>query len=273
MQVFVELVLIENLIIDYLLLKATFVLNRLHAKKGRLFLSAFLGALLALIYPLTTKVLPLNVIIKLLSGIVVVGVSHKFTSKKQFYQCFLTFVVVTICAGGAIVALYDLTGRFGGDFAGVLTVIPVGVAINICASVIRFLVRKQEKEREYKCCKLAFSKREIDCVGFYDTGNFLTVDGYPAVVLSRRTALKALGIEEYRKAKKVLVKTATGENCLTAVKSLRLEIYDGDEPNIYNNVWVIVSSVAVGSGFDLILHPSLKKEGEDNGISTIKKVG
>ena len=52
MIVYIEYVLIDNFIIDYLMLKATFNLTGMPVKKRRLFLCAFLGAAIALMYPL-----------------------------------------------------------------------------------------------------------------------------------------------------------------------------------------------------------------------------
>ena len=69
MKVYIEYVLIDNFVIDYLLLKATFAVTGYPYSKGRLFLCAFLGSLFALLYPLIPVGEPFITISKILFGL------------------------------------------------------------------------------------------------------------------------------------------------------------------------------------------------------------
>ena len=82
MTVYVEYVIINNLIIDYMMLKATFSLTRTEYRKRRLFICAFLGALISLIYPLIEAHFLILTSVKVLSGVLIVLLANNYKKVK-----------------------------------------------------------------------------------------------------------------------------------------------------------------------------------------------
>ena len=100
MTVYIEYVLIDNLVIDFLLLKATFALTSIDYKRGRLFLCAFLGAIIALIYPLI-HIKIVSTLIKVLSGFLLTALAVKYKNKKSYFintAIFFTFTFLIVDA-------------------------------------------------------------------------------------------------------------------------------------------------------------------------------
>ena len=66
MTVYIEYAILDNFVIDWILLKATLSLTGRTAKKGRLFICSFIGAIFALITPLVYFNLVLSFFVKVL---------------------------------------------------------------------------------------------------------------------------------------------------------------------------------------------------------------
>ena len=82
MTVYIEYVLIDNFVIDYLLLKTTFSLARAKVKRGRLAVCATLGAAISLFYPLIEGVLAVSIPLKFCVGLLLVSLARKHQSLK-----------------------------------------------------------------------------------------------------------------------------------------------------------------------------------------------
>ena len=84
MTVYIEYVLINNFIIDFFLLKTTFLLSGKSAKIYRLILASIFGSVVALIYPLVNLSPILTALFKLLVGIMLLVISKNYSEKKEF---------------------------------------------------------------------------------------------------------------------------------------------------------------------------------------------
>ena len=125
MTVYVEYVLIDNLVIDYLLLKATFALTGINYARGRLFVCAFFGAIVALVYPLITNK-ALSLIIKVLTGFLITLLAVKYRSKKEYCVNTALFFCLTFLSGGAFIGVCSILGiDYSSEFSIAVMILPV----------------------------------------------------------------------------------------------------------------------------------------------------
>ena len=110
MEVYVEYVIIDNLIIDFLLLKLSTKTVQVRSSLIRLLLSSVIGTVVAVIMPLFTLNNVLQVMVKLLLSITMCLISAKTDSLKKHIVNFLFFVFYTFLLGGAIIALFYFAG-------------------------------------------------------------------------------------------------------------------------------------------------------------------
>ena len=140
MIVYIEYVLIDNFVIDYLMLKATFTTTGKRYKKGRLFLCAFLGAIIALVFPLIKVHSVILIAIKVLSGILIILISNDYQKKKDFYVHALLFFWYTFLTGGVIIGVFNILGlNYSSEISIALMVIPVYFVLSACIHVIKFI--------------------------------------------------------------------------------------------------------------------------------------
>ena len=134
MVVYIELVLFDNFVIDYILLYVTARTLNMSIKKLRLSLGAFLGAVLAAVMPIIMFAEPIMLVIKIAAGAIIVLIGCAKGTFKKYLLCYLLFICYTFAAGGAIIGIILL---FNGDIYSAATLnynfgVPAGV---ICAAV------------------------------------------------------------------------------------------------------------------------------------------
>ena len=272
MTVYIEYVIIDNVVIDYLMLKATFALTGIRSSRGRLFLCSFFGAAVALIYPLIESVTAISVVLKILSGLLIVCLAAKYNTVKSYYINAVVFFCFTFLTGGAIIGVFSILSiPYSAELSVALMAIPAYFIIRAVSEVLKFVYRRKDVVKLTYKLDLTLLGRVVPAVGFLDTGNAL-YDGDNAVIVTDKKFFLALAGDNLikLKLKKLTVKTvlSSGENF--AVSLDELKIYIEDKVNIYNNVTLLVVSKGVGEGYDVILHPALFRSSYDE--SLVEKV-
>lgn len=261
MAVYIEYVLIDNFVIDYLLLKATFTLTGNGYKKGRLFLCAILGGIFALVYPLINTHAILITLIKILFGILLMLLATNYRSAKNFYVNTLVFFAMTFLTGGAVIGIYSLLGLdYSKEYSIALMVLPVFLLIQGLTAVVKHIYRRKDIAILIFDCEIAVGESKLKVKGFTDTGNGLYDGDSPVIICGKKTIKKLFsGLKEIPKIYRLNFSTVSGKDDMLAVKLKYLKIYSGEQMNIFNNVTLCVAKSSVGNDYDVILHPALKE--------------
>ena len=259
MVVFIEYVVVDNLIIDYLMLKATFILTGAPLKKRRLFLCSILGAVVSLVYPLLSHLTILQTIVKILSGLLIVLLANQYKSLKSYYVNTVIFFCFTFITGGAILGVFSLFNiEPSGEISVALMVIPVYLILRGLTQVVHyFFSRSTMASFTYKVKVKARDKITV-WRGFLDTGNNLYDGDRPVVVCDKRVFMAILGDNVAKvKMKKLDLITASGKSRNFSFELDELILYLDGKENKFNNVTLCVSKQNCGDDFDIILHPQL----------------
>ena len=273
MTIYIEYVLIDNFLIDYMLLKATFFTTGIAVKKRRLFLCAFLGALVALFYPVLREYYILQTLFKIVSGILIVLLSAKFKNKKAFFINALLFFTYTFITGGAIIGIYNLFNiDYAKEFSIAIMFLPVYVLLKGIREVFLYLYKRKNIMSLTVKTEIAYANKKLILNGFYDTGNGVYNGNSPVIFCEKEIFFKLLE-EKLLKAKleKIFINTVSGKTENLAVKLDSVKIYNRDELNIYNNVTLCAIN-KVGDDYELILHPALMEESQNEDDRKIKKI-
>lgn len=274
MTVYIEYVLIDNFIIDYLLLKATFSTTGIAVKKSRLFLCALFGGIVALLFPLLENFYLLQTLLKILSGLLIVLLAVKSKSIRGYVINTTVFFSYTFITGGAILGVYNLLGiNYSTEFSVVTIVIPVYFLLKGFICVVKYLYRRKDIASLKTKVQMVFRGREIVASGFYDTGNGVYDGDSPVIFCEKGAFFRLIGDALLEcKLKKIPINTVSGQVENFAVKLDVLKIYNKDEPNIYNNV-TLCAVKSVGEGYEVILHPALmENSNEVESVFKIKKI-
>ena len=261
MTVYIEYVIIDNLIIDFLILKATFSLTKISYGKRRLFLCSLLGSIIALVYPLLEIEKVILTIVKIFSGLLLLLLANDYKNFKTFYVNSIVFFLLVFLTGGAVIGIYNIFNiPLAQETSVAFVILPVYLVIKGVIEFASFIYKKKEVVCFTYDIELKVFGESQKAKGFLDTGNCSFDNGQPIIFCNQSFAKKLLK-ENIAKVKftKILITTATGENQNFSFPIDELILYKGDKAHIYKNIMVCIAK-GLSQNYDIILHPSLFKE-------------
>ena len=183
MTVYVEIVIFNNLCIDCLLGVTTSICKRRKIKKLRQLLSAIIGSMFAVVYPLMPTVA--QILVRLLLAFLLVAIIDKYNSVKDYLVSVGVYVALTYVLGGFV---YGISNLVGVDIRSYFVLGILMLSILILETIIWFVMKqKPQEKRHIYDIKIKFKNQYYVFKGFYDSGNTLTdpLTNMPVVILSK----------------------------------------------------------------------------------------
>ena len=189
MNVYLEYVVLDNLVVDTLLLWAVALTLRLQYKWWRLVLGGVVGAACAVVSALTSGFWLYLVKTACLIAMCVTAVGF---GKKLFWHILLT-VAYTFVLGGAIIGLFNL---FKVDYLSAdgqfyqmkvplfVYVLAVALTAFLCYSIVVY-VKTARKSASYRVKAVVELDKSYTVDGFCDSGNSLSHDGVPVCFVTK----------------------------------------------------------------------------------------
>lgn len=248
MEIYLDILLLENLVINYLILSVTAKFSRLKVSSLRLFAGSIVGALYVVFIILQPGIkVYYSAFAKILLSIFIVAITFSPRKVLSFIKTLVMFYISTFIFAGAALAFLFFNQQGGFVKNGIVYVfgqsewslmvfsfITVGIIIKIFLEVIQ---SKLIKERLLVPVKIAFDNRMIDLSALIDTGNSLKdpLTNIPVMVVEFNALQELLPIE---------------------IKS----IFENSQEDDLNSVTSIISTSKWFSRFRLIPFSSLGKE-------------
>ena len=192
MVVYVDVLIVLNLYVNYFLIRATAMLMRRVCSRKRCVLSAFVGALGALVILLPELPFWGVVIFKIALGALVVFITFGKQKPADFAICALFFLVVSFAFAGVMMALWLFAAPLGmvwsngiAYFNIPISAIAAFTAAAYCAiRLVRYFADKRLHCNRICAVKIASGGCEITLRGLCDTGNELCdlFSGKPVVM-------------------------------------------------------------------------------------------
>lgn len=258
MSVYVELVIFNNLAIDFLLIVATQIVRRRRIRKLRVSFAVLLGAAVATLYPLAPVGVQIAVKICLAPIMTAIfdtyslskrkctnfrknkndvkcekDVDNSFSAKgrsanlnlkilgvKEYVKSLVVFVIATYAVGGITFGLSYLCGVDVKSYAAFGLVACAIATTLICARVLR---KKRSSDASTLTTNISVDGRKIALTGLCDSGNTLVdgVSGLPVIILSAN-AEKQLGKTDIEGFLSVV--TVSGESNMPITKLQDVEV-------------------------------------------------
>lgn len=272
MTVYIEYVLIDNFVIDYMLIKASLVTLNLRVSKIRLFLCSILGSGFALLFVFLDFNGLVNFIIKILFGLILVSISAPKLSAKKLYVLFLTFIIYTFLLGGAIIAVFTaLKLDYSSEISIALMIIPCYVVLGLIKSVVKFLYNRKDAVNLIFDIDVNLGKISIKERGFLDTGNGAYFLNMP-IIFCRLSVFSKL-LSDIKNANKIIdvkVSSIGGEKLTKGVVLDSVKIKNKESEKTITGVVLAVFNKEFSVDYGVILHPSLMENFYEKDISKTK---
>ena len=202
MVLYVDILIILNLFIDYFLLLSSAVLLKQNAKKLRLILASILGSLSSLFIFLPTLPPVFMVLVKLMIGFCLVLIAFGYKTKIVFIKNVLLFFAENLIFIGIMFFLWMFASPPGMLWKNGVTYMPISPTILILGSIIayfvtcliNFIMSKRIECKKICSIIIEFNSKTVKINALYDTGNCLTepFSGKPVCVCEYDSVFKIL---------------------------------------------------------------------------------
>lgn len=230
MTVYIEYAILDNLVIDYLLLKGSVRFVRLKYREIFLFLAAAVGAAFAVAFPLFDIAEIYEFLLKILCAALMCLIAAKHRGFGGYFLHFNVFLLFSFVLGGTAYGALNLFGiNYDVQAYYQAKAIPVGITL-VIAYVFFIIVKRFTKKivdgAITACglidCEIVIKGLAFKVKAFYDSGNFLEdkKTGLPVVIADKRTFEKISG--------KVVVVKRGDISVLSAGSRFYLPIYKID---------------------------------------------
>ena len=198
MTIYLDIVFLENLLMNYIIIFATGVVVREDIKRIRIFLSSSIGAIYTIVMYLNIIPIYSNIIMKLILSLAIVYIAFKPRTLKKFIKDVIIFYLVSFVFGGCVFALmYFLqpqmaqirNGVFVGSYpfkVGIIGAIIAFAIIQISFKIVKTKLSKRDIIYEVKI----FINDNSTCIkALLDTGNLLKdpITGFPVIVVEHKS--------------------------------------------------------------------------------------
>lgn len=194
MTIYIDIVIIENLIMNYIILCATAIISKTEIKQIRIILASLIGATYVIMSYVVNVQIYSNIILKIILSIVMVYISYKPVKIKKLGKQILMFYLTSFVFGGVSLALIYFikpqeviikNGQFIGKY--VLKTVFLGgiVGFIITVTTINIIKNKKGKKDVFYTVKIHLQGKIIETVAMLDTGNLLKepITNRPVIIL------------------------------------------------------------------------------------------
>lgn len=196
MTIYVDIIIVENLIMNYIILYATGLISKSRIYYLRIFFASSIGAVYAISQYISKLNIYSNPLIKLILSIIIVFIAFNPQNVKKMCKQLVLFYLTTFTFGGVATYLIDVlkpqniimkNGIYVGTY--VLKVIFIGAIMGTIILIISFKFTKNKITKKDMMCKvkIKLNGKEIILNTMVDTGNMLKepITGEPVVVVER----------------------------------------------------------------------------------------
>lgn len=194
MTIYIDVVLIENLLMNYIILYATGIVMKTKMKVVRLLLASLIGAVYSIVAYISTFEIYSNIILKFILSIIIVYVAYNPQTAKKMWKELMAFYLVSFVFGGAAFALIYIVkpqeilmknGLFLGTYP--LKTVLLGAVVAFILIITVFAIAKNKIAKKDMFCDIKFklNGKEIKTKAMIDTGNLLKepITNTPVVVV------------------------------------------------------------------------------------------
>ena len=194
MTIYIDVVLIENLIMNYIIIYATSIVLKTKKKHLRFFLASLLGAIYTILSYTSALEIYTSIILKILLSIIIVYISYNPQTMKKMWKDTVIFYLVSFVFGGVAFSLIYIikpqevlmkNGLFLGTYPSKTTALGTIVAFILIILTVKIIKTKISKKDMFCDIKIKINEQIIKTKAMVDTGNLLKepITNTPVIVV------------------------------------------------------------------------------------------
>lgn len=196
MTIYVDVVLIENLIMNYIILLATGLILKTKLKHLRLIIASLLGAVYSIVAYINFLEIYSNFFLKILLSVIIVYIAFNPQTMKKMWKSILIFYLTSFVFGGAAFALIYIirpqdilmkNGLFLGTYLLKTVILAAIVAFIVIITAFTIVKTKVTKKDMFCNIEIKLNGKILKTKALIDSGNMLKepITNTPVVVIER----------------------------------------------------------------------------------------
>lgn len=203
MTIYIDIVIIENLIMNYIILCATGIVSKNKIRHLRLIMASLLGAIYSVVAYMKILEIYSNIILKILLSVIIVYIAYNPQTVKKLWKILVMFYLVSFVFGGVAFSLIYIikpqdiimkNGLFLGTYPLKTIILGAIVAFAIIIIAVK-IIRKKFTTKDMICdIEIMLNNKKINTKALIDTGNMLKepITNTPVVVVEKILLYKCI---------------------------------------------------------------------------------
>lgn len=196
MTIYIDIVIIENLIMNYIILCATGMVSKNKIRHLRLIMASLLGAIYSVVAYMKILEIYSNIVLKILLSVIIVYIAYNPQTVKKLWKTLVMFYLVSFVFGGVAFSLIYIikpqdiimkNGLFLGTYPLKTIILGAIVAFAIIIIAVK-IIRKKFTTKDMICdIEIMLNNKKINTKALIDTGNMLKepITNTPVVVVEK----------------------------------------------------------------------------------------
>lgn len=196
MTIYIDIVIIENLIMNYVILCATGIVSKNKIRHLRLIMASLLGAIYSVVAYMKILEIYSNIVLKILLSVIIVYIAYNPQTVKKLWKTLVMFYLVSFVFGGVAFSLIYIikpqdiimkNGLFLGTYPLKTIILGAIVAFAIIIIAVK-IIRKKFTTKDMICdIEIMLNNKKINTKALIDTGNMLKepITNTPVVVVEK----------------------------------------------------------------------------------------
>jgi len=196
LRVYLDVILFENLCMNYIILFATGIVMKKRIRHTRLIASSLIGSFYAIIIYLNISTIASNIIMKIILSVVMIWIAFLSENHKMLLKDLLMFYLISFVFGGCSFALIYFISPENVKIQNGVLVGLYPIKVTLIAGVVAFIViqiafkiTKNKLSAKDMLCNIEvyFNNKKTKVKALVDSGNMLKepISGYPVVVVEK----------------------------------------------------------------------------------------
>lgn len=194
MTIYIDVVLIENLVMNFIILLATGLILKEKIRMVKLLFSSLIGAVYSVVSYMSILEIYSSILLKIILSIVIIYIAFNPQDRKKLWKDLLIFYLTSFVFGGAAFAFIYIVkpqeilmknGLFLGTYP--LKTIILGTIIAFIIIITAFTVVKSKITKKDMFCEIEIqlNGKKIQTTAMIDTGNLLKepITNIPVIVV------------------------------------------------------------------------------------------
>lgn len=203
MTIYIDIVIIENLIMNYIILCATGIVSKNKIRYLRLIMASLLGAIYSVVAYMKILEIYSNIVLKILLSVIIVYIAYNPQTVKKLWKTLVMFYLVSFVFGGVAFSLIYIikpqdiimkNGLFLGTYPLKTIILGAIVAFAIIIIAVK-IIRKKFTTKDMICdIEIMLNNKKINTKALIDTGNMLKepITNTPVVVVEKILLYKCI---------------------------------------------------------------------------------